>query len=97
MLCCAVLCSCLSLLLSPTHTHTPTPCTEYFYTKVQHLNWMLESVAADLRQPNHSDADSQAAVDKAHQRTLWLWMHAVVCVRFAAVDGRWLSLERKVG
>jgi hypothetical protein len=40
---------------------------EYFYTKVQHLNWMLESVAADLRQPNHSDTDSQAAVDKAHQ------------------------------
>jgi hypothetical protein len=28
---------------------------------------MLESVAADIRQPNHSDTDSQAAVDKAHQ------------------------------
>jgi len=43
------------------------PAAEYFYTKVQHLNWMLESVAADIRQPNHSDTDSQAAVDKAHQ------------------------------
>jgi hypothetical protein len=37
---------------------------------------MLESVAADIRQPNH-DHDSQAAVDKAHQvaacrRVLWL-------------------------
>eukprot|EP00775_Hariotina_reticulata_P003052 gene3052-3333_t len=37
--------------------------TEYFYTKVQHLNWMLESIASDIRQPGQP----QGAVDKAHQ------------------------------
>ncbi|KAF8068278.1 SULP1 [Scenedesmus sp. PABB004] len=37
--------------------------TEYFYTKCQHLNWMLESIAADIRQPSQP----QGAMDKAHQ------------------------------
>ncbi|WIA29778.1 hypothetical protein OEZ86_012252 [Tetradesmus obliquus] len=37
--------------------------TEYFYTKVQHLHWMLESIAADIRQPSQP----QGAMDKAHQ------------------------------
>eukprot|EP00878_Enallax_costatus_P017430 GHUV01018307.1.p1 GENE.GHUV01018307.1~~GHUV01018307.1.p1 ORF type:complete len:773 (+),score=257.30 GHUV01018307.1:352-2670(+) len=37
--------------------------TEYFYTKVQHLNWMLESIGADIRQPGQV----QGAIDKAHQ------------------------------
>jgi hypothetical protein len=36
---------------------------EYFYTKVQHLHWMLESIAADIRQPSQP----QGAMDKAHQ------------------------------
>ncbi|KAF6264157.1 hypothetical protein COO60DRAFT_221808 [Scenedesmus sp. NREL 46B-D3] len=36
---------------------------EYFYTKVQHLNWMLESIAADLRQPSQPGG----ALDRAHQ------------------------------
>eukprot|EP00879_Flechtneria_rotunda_P013773 GHRR01014386.1.p1 GENE.GHRR01014386.1~~GHRR01014386.1.p1 ORF type:complete len:605 (+),score=216.31 GHRR01014386.1:2112-3926(+) len=36
---------------------------EYFYNKVQHLNWMLESIAADIRQPSQP----QTAMDKAHQ------------------------------
>lgn len=36
---------------------------EYFYTKVQHLNWMLESIGADIRQPGQV----QGAIDKAHQ------------------------------
>ncbi|KAF8060603.1 MRS2-G [Scenedesmus sp. PABB004] len=38
---------------------------EYFYTKVQHLNWMLESVAADMRAT--SAAGATGALDKAHQ------------------------------
>jgi hypothetical protein len=36
---------------------------EYFYSKVQHLHWMLESIAADIRQPSQP----QGAMDKAHQ------------------------------
>jgi hypothetical protein len=44
---------------------TAAPCgaAEYFYTKVQHLNWMLESIASDLRQP----VQPGAAIDRAHQ------------------------------
>jgi hypothetical protein len=38
---------------------------EYFYTKVQHLNWMLESIAADIRQG--SQPWQGGAIDKAHQ------------------------------
>jgi hypothetical protein len=40
-------------------------CEEYFYTKVQHLNWMLESIAADIRQGNQPWQGG--AIDKAHQ------------------------------
>ncbi|WIA15249.1 hypothetical protein OEZ85_001923 [Tetradesmus obliquus] len=36
---------------------------EYFYTKVQHLNWMLESIGSDLRQPPQPGG----AIDRAHQ------------------------------
>jgi hypothetical protein len=42
---------------------SPVFCAEYFYTKVQHLNWMLESIAADLRQPSQPGG----AIDRAHQ------------------------------
>lgn len=41
----------------------PDGSAEFFYTKVQHLNWMLESIAADIRQPGQV----QGAIDKAHQ------------------------------
>eukprot|EP00775_Hariotina_reticulata_P005093 gene5093-5334_t len=39
---------------------------EYFYTKVQHLHWMLESLSADIRQGSPA-GQSQGALDKAHQ------------------------------
>jgi hypothetical protein len=41
----------------------PYAAAEYFYTKVQHLNWMLESIASDLRQP----VQPGGAIDRAHQ------------------------------
>jgi hypothetical protein len=43
----------------------PHIAAEYFYTKVQHLNWMLESIAADIRQGNQPWQGG--AIDKAHQ------------------------------
>lgn len=51
--------------MPPLLSHFSLVCcpAEYFYTKVQHLNWMLESIAADIRQ----GGQPQGAMDKAHQ------------------------------
>lgn len=52
---------------------------EYFYTKVQHLNWMLESIAADIRQG--SQPWQGGAIDKAHQLIpIQKFMTRCVCV-----------------